>query len=476
MSDLEEGRAKSEGVVTCRACSGIGTSCCQSPEAEAVQVSIGAWRVETRKAEGHSGEPKPKPTNQQTVWIVTSLTRAFPPSFPTFTYPSHPSTPSWSHNRVRDNTVIKTNRDSLAYTKTIIQQPPYDTFHRYIQMLTTPSPPFIGSFLLYKGECLVLSGTVPEVSKTRALLHVLLLGLTYDSLSNHLCIFLPSPSISHSIFRTSKQPNLFFSCAIVSHISSFLDSDPLHYVDLFRYSIKWSCLPGWALISSLMDWEQLANFPLLSTHPNPKALLLSEWQEEYLATNRSAVYWQSTICPDGQGPPPFYAGALSLKDRCASSACLQIALHHGFFKEYSDCFHPNAEDNNICPCNHPNHPYPPPRSLIWEGSDEGYECLMSEFLCPDLQTPSPHPSPCPSHRSHLPHHQRNSPPPCVHYNTVPHILVHCPLLTSPRRHIFGHRVNFDFIFGTFNGRCKLGEFLHTSNHLLRPLPPRPDPP
>jgi len=172
-------------------------------------------------------------------------------------------------------------------------------------------------------------------------------------------------------------------------------------------------------------------------------------------------------------------GALSLKDRRAASACLQIALRHGFFKEYSERFRPNADDNNVCPCNHPDQPHAPPRSLIREGSDEGYERLMSEFLRPDLPTPSPHPpprSPHPPHRSHLPRHRRTSPPPRLHLNTVSHVLVHCPLLTSPRRRIFGQRVNFDFIFGTFDGGRKLGEFLRASNRLLRPLPPRPDPP
>jgi len=361
---------------------------------------------------------------------TTSLTYALPSTFPPFTYPSHPSLPTWTNSRVCNNTVIKTNRDSLAYIKTLIKQPPYNTFHLYMQILMIPSPPFLGSYLLYKGERLVLSGTVPEVSKTKALLHALLLRLTYASFSNHICIFLPSPSISASIFRTSKHPDLFFLNAITSSLSSFLNSDPLHHVDLYRYSVKWSCLLGQALISSLADREQLTHFPAPLTHPNPKQLLLSKWQEDYLATNCSADYWQSAICPDGRGPPPFYAGALSLKDHRASSACLQVAIRHGFFKEYSDCFRPHAEDNNVCPCNHPDH-LSPSRSLIWVGSDEGYECLMQEFHHPDLPAPTPSPPSSPSSRSHLPRHQR-SPPRRIHYNTIPHVLVHCPLLASPR--------------------------------------------
>ena len=361
------------------------------------------------------------------------------------------------------------------YLKTIIQQPPSDTFHLYVQILTTPSPPFTGSFLLYKGERLVLSGTVSDLSKTRGLLRALLLGLTYNYFSHHIRIFLPNPAISGLIFRTSKHSELFFSHSITDRLISFLDSNPLHHVDLFRYSIKWSCLPGRALISSLTDRTQLENLPLSSLPlSDPKSLLLSEWQENYLATNRSANYWRSTICPDGQGPPPFLKGALSLKDRHTTSACLQIALGHGFFEEYSQRFRPHAGDNNICPCNHPSHI---PGSIIQETSDEGFELLMSEFLQPDPPSSPPSPSASsPPHRAHLPRHQRNSPPPRLHLNTVSHVLAHCPLLTSPRRHIFGHHVNFDFIFGTFDGGRKLGEFLRASNRLLCPLPPRPDPP
>ena len=110
----------------------------------------------------------------------------------------------------------------------------------------------------------------------------------YDSFLHHTRIVLPDPAnvaISGLIFQTSKHSDLFFSWSIIDRLVSFLDPDPLHYVDLFRYSVKWSCLLGWALLSSLTDREQLTHFPLLSIPSNPKSLLLSEWQEDYLAIN-----------------------------------------------------------------------------------------------------------------------------------------------------------------------------------------------
>jgi len=89
----------------------------------------------------------------------TALTCAFPTSLQPFTYPAHPSLPTWTNYRVRDNTVIKPNHETADFTKSLISQPPHDTFHLFVQILNTPSPPFTAAFLLYKGGRLVHSGT-----------------------------------------------------------------------------------------------------------------------------------------------------------------------------------------------------------------------------------------------------------------------------------------------------------------------------
>ena len=85
-------------------------------------------------------------------------------------------------------------------------------------------------------------------------------------------------------------------------------------------------------------------------------------------------------------------------------------------------------------------------------------CITPITLCTPPMSPKvlPHASPPPEH-SHI--------CPC---SLPPPFLPHC--------HIFGHYINFDLIFSTFDSGYKLGEFLQASNHLLCPLPLRPDPP
>jgi len=57
-----------------------------------------------------------------------------------------------------------------------------------------------------------------------------------------------------------------------------------------------------------------------------------------------------------------------------------------------------------------------------------------------------------------------------------HILFERSPLSSPHRRFFGSRPFDAYIFGTFDGAVSLGDFQHATNRLLRPLPPRPDPP
>ena len=59
--------------------------------------------------------------------------------------------------------------------------------------------------------------------------------------------------------------------------------------------------------------------------------------------------------------------------------------------------------------------------------------------------------------------------------TVKHILTECPLTASLRESIL-HNASLNRIFSTEDGGASLALFLHRSQLLLRPLPPRPDPP
>ena len=63
-----------------------------------------------------------------------------------------------------------------------------------------------------------------------------------------------------------------------------------------------------------------------------------------------------------------------------------------------------------------------------------------------------------------------------YHNTIEHVISDCPLFEDQRLAIFGSlSPSLLFLFGSERGGRQLVEFLHATQALLRPLPPRPDP-
>jgi len=324
----------------------------------------------------------------------TCLTCLLLDSFPPFFYPLPTYESFWTHPQVRDNTVIALSRESKEATKALIKQPPYDTFHLFVRILTIPSPPFTASFLLFKGQTLVHHSATRDADCLCALLMALCNGLTYASLSNHVRIFLPDLSLQPYLFRLHKHPLLNLSHTFHSALSVFLSADPLHHVDLFRYSIKWSGLPGMATIDTLSEEQQTIVFPLPPPSLlNPKAQLLRMMQDQFDLLRRDARVWQSIIRPDGN-PSPFIQGALSRKDHRTFSLAVQLAFDHAFTITYSDIFRANAGDNPLCP----EHDTPPPLSPSSPTSEQTrFDRLMAQLHDPRaFRPPSLSPSPPPS--------------------------------------------------------------------------------
>ena len=336
----------------------------------------------------------------------TCLTRLLPDSFPPFIYPSPTYESFWTHPQVHDNTVIALSRESKEATKTIIKQPSYNTFHLFVRLLTIPSPPFAASFLLFKGQTLVHHSATWDAEHPCALLLALCNGLMYTHLSNHIHIFLLDLSLRPYLFRLHKHPLLNLSHAFNSALSSFLLADPLHHIDLFRYSIKWSGLLGMAMINTLSEEQQSIVFPLPPPSLlNPKAHLLYMMQDQYDLLCRDSRIWQSIIRPDGN-PPPFIQGAISRKDRRTFSSAVQLAFDHAFTITYSDIFRATAGDNPLCP----EHGTPQPSSPSSPASEQAhFDHLMAQLHDPcAFRPPSLSPSP-PLSQASLPRPQRLSP-------------------------------------------------------------------
>jgi len=202
------------------------------------------------------------------------------------------------------------------------------------------------------------------------------------------------------------------------------------------------------------------------------------------------------------------------------SAALQVFFQHCFCGAYSQRMRPTSGDTIICPCSYSQtpipmteldcdgnpqskaeatrdrprgrvsvaRPYATPRSLVSIANrGAGFEALMAEQHANPRLTPSRTPSPArgsaclPAARYGGPRrsqrrmaHPRQRLDSHVLHSTS-HILSDCPLVS-----IFRSRILKDFslhyLFWTVKGAEALATFLVCSNSLLRPLPPRPDPP
>ena len=143
-------------------------------------------------------------------------------------------------------------------------------------------------------------------------------------------------------------------------------------------------------------------------------LMLREWNDGFTLSESDPHYPVFTQ-PASRSLPDFSLGCLIRGSRYLPSACFQLITGHAFHADYSNRFRSGAGDNTSCPH-------------------------------------------------------------CRHRLTSAHVFVHCPeprLVHLRRRLIPGH---YSFFFMTEFGAAQLCLFLHYSQALLRPLPPRPDPP
>jgi hypothetical protein len=264
-----------------------------------------------------------------------------------------------------------------------------------------------------------------------------------------LSVFVPNGSLSSHLFSLHKHRFLHYSSLFKSHISKFLGADNLtHTIRLFWYSTKWSGLPGTGFIEEAAAKPP----PPLSTLSQPSLVSRKEeayqsWRNDTMILPRRRSHADASISlPDGNKFPPYVRGLLTARNRHLLCAGLQLTTRHCFDAKYSFDFRPNAGDETACPCS-----FTPSRHV---------ESIRAEHN--SLSSPIPSPS------------STDDPPPIVSH-TVTHVLTICPL-TAHHRELLLHNSTLAFIFCTEEGGKALAHFLHYTQLLLRPLPPRPDPP
>jgi len=251
------------------------------------------------------------------------------------------------------------------------------------------------------------------------MLRALLLALRVSNAPGHLRICLPDHRTGPSIFLLSKHTYLFYSRRITSFFQSFLKQDDSHKVDFRWYSTKWPSLPGADILDHLTGQAQAAILPHptlpLPPPPTRKLQAFERWKMDTVAEleeDNDRPPGISIIPPADHTPPPFVQGVLEAKSRRLFSACLQTATGHNFSADYSDRHRQGAGDNTTCPCG-------------------------------------------------------------ARFSTK-HLLLRCRLLNL-HCHLL-HNLPFNLIFRDRIGGKALAAFLLATQVLLRPLPPRPDPP
>jgi hypothetical protein len=164
------------------------------------------------------------------------------------------------------------------------------------------------------------------------------------------------------------------------------------------------------------------------------------------------------VCPDGSGPPPFVLGALRSGNRRLFTACLRALTRHTFTADYSYRFRPNTGDETVCPC----HRAEADRDLGPQGSEDGDSSVQPGLSDGEL-------APGSMDREHRP------PPAYTLLHLLHHATANACHLVAPLQSSILLDSPLAFIFGTEDGGFCLATFIHMTQTLLRPLPPRPDP-
>jgi hypothetical protein len=346
--------------------------------------------------------------------ILPDVAEMKPSRLPTLT-PHHPSLKDWSRQRVGFLPYSPLHGPSLS----ALNNP--STTKILITSTTFHIPHLhLGIFTIFHHNSLHISDYVLESSQQRCTISALLHALRRVPLDvNIISIFYTDKQLPNYITNTYSSPNLDLCTAVTNCFDDLLAKHDLFFPG-FWFSKAWAG-------ARTQDWqpqrkEEATMFTLhhLTPLPPSKDRIILEWRLNRATMKRSDPRQTYAVFHDepSHSLHPFIIGVLSSKSRVLQSAAFQLATHHAFDATYSTQFRPSANDNTTCP--HCHVPWTIPHVLF--DCDAFWEA-RGLFLDP------------------------------VYHNTI-HTLFSCK-----------------------NGGRRLVEFLHATQALLRPLPPRPtDPP
>ena len=459
----------------------------------------------------------------------TSLRNILPPSFPPFYLPSNII---WRHPRVFHPTLDAAEVADLMSTQ------PLDLTD--ILVYPIPHPSLKASAFLITQDGLVIDRGFclgPDTVTTAITASVDAIQAVPRFAPSHIRLFVHNEHACRRLFSLRKQKYLPEASRFTAILSTLLMADDSSFTthsfkvrlpgkkskaDPRVFPHNWPGPPqkNWNLAelrASAAEAHHSLPPPITpkqhafaSWAHDPGTLPICKWTQEALQV------------PPDPTPADLVLGALKLKQRRVFCACLQAFFQHCFSGSFSLRFRPTAGDTITCPCGDPptshldvpticgtvapealSTPVVGPNTDIQipvengpacrsartaitplDGSEgwhadpsPGFRRLMEEFLDPDGGREADTPPPVrPRHMGQVASAHLG---PLRKIHSPEYVLLECPL-TEPFRHLIRDSVlgtvNVRNLFYTIKGAEALATFLLRSNSLLRPLPPRPDPP
>jgi hypothetical protein len=335
---------------------------------------------------------------------------------PSITYtPRHPSLLDWSRQRVIFHHFSPLHKRALDTLSNTT------TTKIFITSTAFHIPHLhLGIFAIYFNNALHISDYTLESSQKRCTMSALLHALRrVPTLHKHILIFYSDKSFPSYVTSTLTSDHLPFSQAITTAFDDLLTDADLTFTGLWFSK-------GW-VGARTKEWQQ---------QRREEATMKTIYEEPPLPPSKDRIFleWKRNRQPFWHTDPrrhyavfyddplpslhPFVTSTLTSSSRALQCAAFQLATHHAFHANYSTTFRPTAGDTTACPhCGSP-----------W---------------------------------------------------TMPHVLFDCDFYWEARGLLLDP-IHHNTIHTLFSSRTRgrhLVEFLHATQALLRPLPPRPtDPP
>ena len=308
--------------------------------------------------------------------IPTALTTLLPSTFPVFCIPTNLT---WTHPRIQQTLTLPPTPTHTASIIDLANNPPPG--HTSVHVYPIPHPDHcIAAFLTFFDGTCIERGFRASHDCTLAAADAAIAGIL--SLSphpgRHTLVFLPNRNLHHPLLSLKKHKYLpqatLFSGALdmlcllhpdilvsIHPLAVKLNRKPTH-ADPRIFASNWPGPRGKDFnLAELRAEAQSLHLPANTPSPPLKTLPFRLWKaDQENCADPPRCSWTGGVIPvpELSVPSDLVLGSLSLGQRRAMSATLQLFFKHCFCGAYSQRFRPTAGDVTTCPCTYTQTPIP----------------------------------------------------------------------------------------------------------------------